>query len=214
MEINNQILFMNYSIHYKIGDEVNENFDWTPNTIGLNEFLFNNKDEIFLKDNSIQDILIDIPKSEIVSESEKTKFPNRKKRKGRPSKLDAIRSNRIVRKINNIKSARTYREKKMKVIKNLEKEVLKKYNYLPINILKNSNKLDRVTNERNSKIEFSEEKLLKMQEEMNKIEDEYMSKKTEFATEKEKKQFINQISSAKYRIKKRYYIEHLVNLIN
>lgn len=214
MEINNQILFMNYSIHYKIGDEVNENFDWTPNTIGLNEFLFNNKDEIFLKDNSIQDILIDIPKSEIVSESEKTKFPNRKKRKGRPSKLDAIRSNRIVRKINNIKSARTYREKKMKVIKNLEKEVLKKYNYLPINILKNSNKLDRVTNERNSKIEFSEEKLLKMQEEMNKIEDEYMSKKTEFTTEKEKKQFVNQISSAKYRIKKRYYIEHLVNLIN
>jgi hypothetical protein len=216
MEINDQILFMNYSIHYKIGDEVNENFDWTPNTIGINEFLFNNKDEIFLKDNSIQNILIDVPKIEIVSESEETRttFPNRKKRKGRPSKLDAIRSNRIVRKINNIKSARTYREKKMKVIKNLEKEVLKKYNYLPINILKNSNKLDRVTNETNSKIEFSEEKLLKMQEEMNKIEEEYMSKKMEFATEKEKKQFVNQISSAKYRIKKRYYIEHLVNLIN
>ena len=49
---------------------------------------------------------------------------------------------------------------------------------------------------------------------MNKIEEEYMSKKMDFATEKEKKQFVNQISSAKYRIKKRYYIEHLVNLIN
>ena len=87
--------------------------------------------------------------------------------------------------------------------------MFKKYKYLPTNILKNCNNLESI------KREFGEEKTLKMQDEMDKVEEEYMSKTDINKLEgKEKKQFVNQISSAKYRVKKRYYIEHLVNLLN
>jgi hypothetical protein len=139
----------------------------------------------------------------------KKKFSNREKKRGRPSVLDSIKCKKLKKKIANVKCARKYREKKLKVIKKLESEVFKKYKYLPTNILKNCNNLESI------KREFGEEKTLKMQEEMDKVEEEYMSKTDINKLEgKEKKQFVNQISSAKYRVKKRYYIEHLVNLLN
>jgi len=206
MNISDQILQLNYSIHYEVGSIKEIDFN-------VNHSLFTcTEEELILEQKSLNEILKESTRveeqKENESRSDKTDIKKSRKRKGRPSKLDDIISYKMRKKINNTKCARTYRQKKMNVIKNLEDEVLKKHNYLPINILKNSNNLEF------AKEEFGEEKLLKLQEEMEKAEEEYMKKKTEFATEKEKRQFINQISSVKYRIKKRYYIEHLVNLIN